>query len=122
MAGRSRPAIQPGVLAAVGRVVGLGRFALDHDPFAHRGHHAGHPLGDEVLSQPTLACGDAPLAAARVPASVRQPAARARLAVLDPIVAVELGLLGLGEHAVGIDPGRVLDLILAVGRGDLLAT
>src|SRR4051812_23989573 len=121
MAGRWRPAIQTGVLAAVGRVVGLGRVALNYDPFAHPRHHSGHPLGAEVLPQPPLACGDALLATSRVPVGVRQPAARARLAVLDPIVAVELGFLGLGEYAVGIDPWRCLDLIPAVGRGDLLA-
>jgi hypothetical protein len=98
------------VLAAVGRVGADGRVGLDHDAVALRGDHADDPFGDEVLPQPPRACADALLAVAQ--AGLGQSAARARIAVLDAVVAVELGLLGLGERAIGINPRRVLDLIL----------
>ena len=68
--------------------------------------------GDEVLPQRPLACADTPLAAARVAATLGCPSATRRSRRRS---AVELGLPGLRQHAVGIDPGRVLDRIVPVG-------
>jgi len=57
----------------------------------------------------------------RARAAFGQPAVRARLAVVDSVVLVQVALLVLGELAVGVDLGGVLDLVLAVGRRHLLA-
>src|SRR3954447_4091716 len=50
--------------------------------------------------------------AGRAGAALGQAAARARLAVAEPVVLIEPLLLGLRELTVGIDVGRVLDVAL----------
>jgi hypothetical protein len=50
-----------------------------------------------------------------------QAAVGAVLAVLEAVVAVQLGLVVLGEAPVGLHAGGVLDLLLAVGHLDAVA-
>jgi hypothetical protein len=128
--------------------VGVGdRLALDADLLALHRNCRGHVLGDDVLAQPgpaRLALGradrklllrtrhrvvglgtadvtpDGLLVAIRVRAALRQPGVRARLAVGDAVVGVQRRLVLLGELAVGLHLRRVLDLLLAVGRDDVV--
>src|SRR5215217_3037022 len=113
--------------AAGGRVqVGVGdRLALDPDLLAGHRHRHLLGLGGDVLAEP----GPAALAGLGsdlelllgaghgvVAGAGGQAAVGAVLAVVEAVVAVQLGLVVLGQLAVGLHGGRVLDLLLVVGH------
>src|SRR5829696_6741039 len=112
------------------------RLALQADLFAPDGHGLLDLVGDDVLAQPDasglafgradaqlllraghglvgLGAGD--VLADRGAGRAGDVAGGARGAVVDPVVTVELALLGLAELAVGVDRRGVLNQGLLVG-------